>query len=622
MAFKKNKKKERTLSEKSSIVKGLMNLSNLFYSKAENSMAGRIFTSYNSHAEESGLFGLIKKKLNLGKRVFRPLKRNVSKQISQSFFLEKISCYLKRFLNTKINVYGLFFVTAGVGSLLAMLAKNYLRNNVGLLFVDLFAVSLMFLLSLPMLFSSSTLAEAILDSRIACSILFDFLGVKKGAFEKTISKPGHDRSLFPLGLAFCIISWWVRPIVIIGVLMLACLALSVFYTPEIGVVSLLTAIPFLSAGQLKKSVIFVFVCFFLKYIRGKRTLKFDALNITVFLFSCLIVVNCLTSFLFEVSRTYTFEMILSIGAFFLVVNLIKSKVWMKRCIKAIICSCFLVCADGILKYILSRLSSGYVSQYFISEKNIKMISSFESVLSFAGYLILVLPPVIAGLFMSGNKGKSFLFVFIPLSVSCIVLTSMYSVGFSIIFGLLFFMLIYGKKTFAALLFGGITVPFALFYIPPALSEKMMLGKRAAGILTDYSEKLTELFKSRVFGFFNGTGLGTFSMYYSNDETYGIGYRFCVELGIVGFFMFCLIVVLCLQKNITFFSKGCTKQGRLMSTSTMVGIFSICAFGLGRNIFADYKLNTMFWLILGLSATVSHIECDCTYDIPDDCLHVE
>ena len=72
-------------------------------------------------------------------------------------------------------------------------------------------------------------------------------------------------------------------------------------------------------------------------------------------------------------------------------------------------------------------------------------------------------------------------------------------------------------------------------------------------------------------------------------------------------MFFVIVFFAMQKNITAYSKKCTSYGRLISLSNMSGIVSLLVMGVGGNVWKNFSVCLMFWLMLGLSSAAINIE---------------
>ena len=65
--------------------------------------------------------------------------------------------------------------------------------------------------------------------------------------------------------------------------------------------------------------------------------------------------------------------------------------------------------------------------------------------------------------------------------------------------------------------------------------------------------------------------------------------------------------LCLQKNITLYSRGCSSEGRRVSLGAMAGLAAFLYMGNGVVIAVDFKLSIIFWILLGIASCVSETE---------------
>ena len=126
-----DKRKKRTLGvllSRSKICSFFTKIASILFCKAQSSIVGRVLSSYNDRAHENGIIYNAVSKLKLQKRLFRPIKRNVSKYTAQSLLLNKLNEYLHGFLFTKLNVYGLSAITAGFGFIFVEVLRIYIRK--------------------------------------------------------------------------------------------------------------------------------------------------------------------------------------------------------------------------------------------------------------------------------------------------------------------------------------------------------------------------------------------------------------------------------------------------------------------------------------------------------------
>ncbi len=562
MANKKTRKKTvSALFARSKIIEFFVVIASYLCNKAECSLAGKILTSYNAGCGEKSFICRLFGRFDLGKVFFRPIKRTVSKLVSRSFLLEKINGYLRGWLFTKLSVYGLFSITAGVGFVLLQSLKVYGLQTGSLSFLDMFISLLLIVISIPLIISHSTLNEAVCESKLIRWMLFNWLGCKKEAFEQYSYTSGHNRTALPLGLILCVFSWWIRPITLFTLIGVFILALTVLYIPETGIVALAFLLPFLSDYYLKIMIIYITVCFLLKYIRGKRTVKFDPLAVAVLAYSVLVFLNA----------EKLMQGILSVCIFFLVINLIKSKQWINRTLISFSFSFFLCVLYGLVAYIAARFGIDYLTYIFDSADIVGMESVFGSTAAFASYIITVLPVIAA---KKQDREGAVAFFGIISGCVCLFLTGEYRAWLSILFATVFYLIFFGKRGLAFIGVLLCTLPFVFINMP-----KEFLENAYDGNITDF-----------IHGAFFKEIHGHIDVFY-----------------IVAVVLFIAVMFLCLQKNITLYSKGCSIDGRKVSLGAMSGIVAFLGLGQDVVIGVDFKLSLMFWILLGLSSCVGNTE---------------
>ena len=562
MALKQKKNKRwSTLFAGSRILSFFVAVATSLYNKAACSISGKILTSYDEHASENSFIYRLFGRLDTGRRVFRPVKRTVSKLVSQSIILEKTNAYLKGWLYTRLNVYGLIAITVGIGQTLIQLLKHYGLGIENISFSDMFVSLLLIVLSIPLMFSQTQLNEAVCRSKGASALMFGWLGCKKYVFEEngTLS---HSKTALPIGVLICVLSWWLRPLVILGLFFVLVLALTVLYIPETGIVCLVLFVPFLRQDILSMLIVYNCICFLLKYIRGKRTLKFDPLATSVLALAIL----CIPLSGFAVTGY------LGVCTFFLVINLIKSRVWIGRCVTSLVYASFLTGLYGIVSYLAVELEIDYLIYLLNAEGFYGMSSFFSSPAVFTCYIVMTLP-LVAG--AGRQRGKGWVaFLAILLSGVCLFITESQVGWMSLLIGMVLFMVIYSKKSLASIGILLCALPFLFINLPYVFFDRAYYGR------------LSEYVVHEIFGNIHG---------HVNVLT------------IICVMFFCCILFLCFQKNITLYSKGCSGIGKLTSLGAMTGLICFLLMGTTALKYADYKTALMFWIVLGISTCVSGSE---------------
>lgn len=604
MASKKTKKKMSVMFSRSKICGFFTGIASFLFNKAESSMVGKLMSSYDEKSFEKGLLNRGIGKLDLGKRVFRPLKRTASKYISQSFLLNRISSYLRGFLFTKCNVYGLMSVTAGIGFLLVGILKVYAGKMSQLSFVDTFLSVLFCLLSVPLLLSSSTLSEALCASENASRFIFDWLGCRTVSLTDDDGIKGHTRSALPIALLLCVISWWIRPVSLLFGLFIFVLGLIVFHTPESGVVLFLFCLPFLYWERAAAVIIYTAICFFFKYIRGKRTVRFDPLSVSALAFGVFVLLSCFMSEYRAESKLITLQCMYALCAFFVFINLIKSKKWIKRCVTSLSLSCLALSFYGIAGYAVQYFDIAYAKELFLRFTQVLNLSYFSEMTHLIQYLISILPFVAVMRNDSSKKAKAVSFVAFVAGVFCLALTKDVRALICMIVALLVFLVFYSKRSLAFSLVVMTVSAIILTHTVTKMQGAFGVANSAFSRLTDFiGDTVLQLKQASLY--FCGTGLGTFENHLS--EKFGEGIALAAEIGVFGSIMLCLTLFFCLQKNATMYLKGCSREGRLLSMAPMISLLSVLLYNGNASMFSDYRVGFMFWICVGFASNISTTE---------------
>ena len=600
---KRNKKKASALFARSKIFNFFMMISSFLYDKVESSFFGRLLSSYNESPSKEGLISNFFKRIRLDELVLRPLKRNTSKYVSRSLLLNKLSGFLSGFIFTKLSVYGVLFATTGIGFLLVSVLKMYINKMSAFSFVDTFISLALVLVSIPLLFSSLSLNSAIASSLWSSKLLFDFLGCKKETFEKENEKTGHTSIALPFAIIFCVCSWWIRPVYIVALCILFILGLTIFYTPESGIVLLICTLPFLKFEILSVFVLYILSCFLLKYVRGKRLIKFDFLSLFVLFFAITFSFGYLLSYMKEYARHSTLQMLYAVVVFFLIVNLIKSRKWLKRCIKAVCIACVFCSLYGILCFVSANFDTPYIKEVLHNGTLNSVISFFSYRSHLSEFLILVLPFVFVNVISEDKKQKFSHLVAFVLGFGCLCCFYNLKMTICLLMALSFVLMMYSKKSLA---FYFIILSFVpIFYIvlrPYIVGEDLILNK-IIDIIAANINSLSDIFRSSHI--LCGTALGTSERIYS--ENVSVFNRITMETGIIGLIWFLGLLFLFARKNITLYKKGCSNFGKLNSLSLVGAVVSILLLGINTNIFEDYRVVFMFWICIALSSCISSSE---------------
>jgi len=327
-------------------------ISEKLFAFLKGGMFGYFFTSYDKANEK------YQRRVKRKRRVHNNgPRRKISKAIEKSFFVNIIPKFIELIFRTSTRDFGITMLVMG-----AVTTVLYpLRAQILFIYITEFTFLtgiIICLCSVPLLISSKTLATNLYTSKICNGILFKFLGFDKERMRAMTEKDRHSSAnlAFLFGLLLGVLAYFIEPVKVVGIFFLLVLAYTTLRTPEIGTVAIVFALPFVSVNALCIACAYVFVCYVIKCTIGKRTFKFEYLDIFVALAMAAIMLRGLISKSLASTATEALVCLCFALSYFLITNLIKSKEWFRRCAVALATSGTIVAIIAVLQVIIGRLS--------------------------------------------------------------------------------------------------------------------------------------------------------------------------------------------------------------------------------------------------------------------------
>ena len=235
------KDKSKNIFSKGIILPFLSKIADGISDFTAHSLIGGAFLSYyeaEAYAERSLASGLFHTSGKGKVRLF------IARQFDNSKILTLINRFFRCLLTTSMRVYSAFFMTFAVvsalGSFISIYTKGQPLNKLSI------AISAgLFVLSLLLLFSKRHLYEEISSSRILKIFLYKMLGVRREKIDVPAEKETRVFTGLIYGLIFGILSYFLSTVNVVLVLAAIIVAYILFVMPEIGVVGIFFAVPFL-----------------------------------------------------------------------------------------------------------------------------------------------------------------------------------------------------------------------------------------------------------------------------------------------------------------------------------------------------------------------------------------
>ena len=194
-----------------------------------------------------------------------------------------------------------------------------------------------FIIAVPMNVSKLTLAKAVQSGRITGAIFIDAFGYRNESFNGVATKKSkRGGASVLLGIATGVFTFVVHPISILLFLFMCIAIVLIMYAPEIGVLICLFGLPFFSFLEnptlaLLAFVFVTFISYVVKLIRGKRIFKIELMDFSVVFFLILIYLSGAISVGGRDSLASASIACILGFIYFLIVNLIRTEKWLKRC---------------------------------------------------------------------------------------------------------------------------------------------------------------------------------------------------------------------------------------------------------------------------------------------------
>lgn len=637
-----------TLIRGSIIIQLLDKLSAKVYNSFANGFFGWLFTGYPIHSR-SGLLSSLKDTKVCGKA--GKVRHWINRVFEESLICNLIIHVLKRLLRYRVRLYGVFGITFGaysaIASLIMALAENTPLNEQTTL---LFNMSIC-LPSSILLFSKSTLAEAICKSAVGRLILWILDYTPE---ELRLAAQGEPVSqqywAFIWGTVFGTVSIFVSPLWILGAVALFIGAYLILQKPEIGVVMLFFVMPLLPTMALAGITIFVFISTMLKVLRGKRIVRVEPLDILVMTFAVITFFSGAISLSSSSLKPALLYVCFMLG-YFEVVWLLRKRDWLVRCSVGCVISSVLVSLYGIFQYFtgVEGKSEAWLDTEMFSSISERVTGTLENPNMLGEYLILIIP-IAVGMFI-GFEGLRRLPAFLCIGITgcCLIMTWSRGAWLGLLFAAVAFLFFWHRRAVWMLFAGVAAIPF----LQKIVSADFLHRITSIGDMSDSSTAYrvyiwratcNMLADHGLAGI--GIGEGAWDKVYPQyaylaveaaPHSHNLFLQIWLEMGVLGLAVFLLILFFLLQSVFTFFRRlyvtkdlmllpanagensdvegngafsvtsynkyvsKAKSQLRISCAAPLCGILAVLVQGLTDYAWYNYRVYLMFWLVLGLTS---------------------
>lgn len=617
----KLREKVKSLCETSIILSVLMSIIPRIYSCFREGLFGRFFTAYSKEEElwEKGKLSFWAKRKSKPKSAIRNARQYLSVYFEKSRVLKFFSKVYRYLMGCSLRFYGVFLMTYGIYVVLLYFIKQYaniFENSTG----NLVAGIVMCVFALPMLLYNTTVAKLLQMGRISEFVLIDACGVPPERLEISQTKSGGKYNWAIVAGMLCgVLTLFLPPLYIVWFAGFVLIVATVMTFPEIGIISIIAALPLLSLLNFRGPWLNLAIClscagYIGKLIRGKRILRLGLLDISVFAFGCVVFLSGIAT-PGGISSTFeAFDLCIIMLLYFMIVNLLRTPAWLKRAVIAICASGTITALFDIGGYIYRAFPQSGFAQTLFGGYGENMWDVFLNTQTFSAYLILSLPFCFA---MACNattrKGTVAGLVCAFVNLTCLFLTWSRSAWICAMLAVIAFFLIYSKKTVCWLLVGGISVPIWSHFLPSAILNHLgSVGNLAdSGIFKSVFTWKGSLRVVRQF-LWGGIGYGeeTFRQIYplysynglENAESTGSMFlSLLVSVGMIGTLVFFIISILFMQHCFEYIGNALDGYSRTYVAAGVCSIGSVLIMGFFADVWRDKITFLAFWTVIALAS---------------------
>lgn len=545
----------------------------------------------------------------------KKVKNSIAKKCEQSGIINFFNKMFMGILYIPVKTLSVGLFSFGFYSLIIYFIQVNVVKSESVTLINLI-ISLGFMgIGAVLFFFKLSLYEMLEGSVVLSFIFFDFLGFRKHQ-EKEKEK---EKQLFyySVGMFLGIITFFVPVIYLCAGIAGIILLVLMLCRPEAGLYAVLLGVPFLPTMALAGMIILVSICFFLKYIRGKRSVEFQAIDLFVLIFGAVIICGGIFSITPQGSIKPSLLYLCFLIFYFPAVNLIKSPEIIFRSAGCVMFSSVVVALYGIAQNYFGIGDTTWQDEEMFSAIEGRVISTFGNPNVLAEYLVLILPFFIAFIFLKKGVKEKTVFLFLTgVTFLCLIFTWSRGSWLSFIASALILLVLMNKNFLMAYIGALLLVPFAPLVLPESIMSRIYsignLGDSSTSYRVSIWQASLKLIKDHLLSGI-GVGLEPFRIVYPEYSLAGIEgaphshslyFQTTIEYGLVGIIILAITIFLFAQLCFTAVSKQHSPMGKYLISAGFCGIVAFLVNGVTDYVWYNYRVYLMFWIIFSFTAAVS------------------
>lgn len=389
--------------------------------------------------------------------------------------------------------------------------------------------------------------------------------------------------------------------------------------PVIGILASAFLAPFIPTMLLAGLIIFTSFCFCFESLRkGDFKWKLDSVGVGLGLFLIFMFLSSVFSF----SRTKSLMVwglyLVFIGYYFIITNAVKTTKQLSYIVKVFVLAGLFVSIYGIMQYVFGwNTSNAWIDEEMFENATMRVYSTMENPNVLGEYLLFVIPLSAFLMLKSSFKSleKWFWLGTLAASTLCMVLTQSRGCWIGLFVAIIIFVTFYNGKLWGLLPLVFLALPFI---IPQTMIDRFL----SVGNLEDSSTSyrvfiwLGTLLMLRDF-WIGGIGMGegafrTVYPFYSYNSiiaphSHNLYLQIITEGGISALIIFVSVLCIYLKKIAMIFShRGKNDYVGVLALTFFCAVFGFLVQSMFDYTFYNYRMMSMFFIILGLSVSLENI----------------
>jgi putative inorganic carbon (HCO3(-)) transporter len=392
----------------------------------------------------------------------------------------------------------------------------------------------------------------------------------------------------------------------------------IFAIPESGIVLLLGLTPFFSvlpypSVLLLLGLLAVGFSYLLKLIAGKRVFRLRLTDLAVLLFGALILFGGIVSVGGEDSfRAAMLSFGLLLG-YFLIVNLLRTPVWIGRSVAMLVVSGVFSALYGIWQYFTADVGLQWLDTEMFTNISGRATGPFDNANVFSVFLVLLLPYALQFFVRAGEVRRGMVYGFgCCLLMAALVLTWSRGAWLGALAALLLFFLFVSRRTVNWLLLGALTLPVWVYVLPENILQRFLSIGNLRDSSTHYRYYLWQgVFDALREHWFGGIGYGesAFQTVYplyaypgieSAPHAHQLFLQILLCLGIGGMLAFLWVVYLFAKESLGYLRNPVNRVSGLYTAAGFSAVVGALVIGMTDYIWYNNRLFFLFWAVLALT----------------------